>query len=107
MKLNIVRNTKLISPAYAGLGGLLHLLLILLIGASTLSYGEGRGDAYFSANTGKDTIYNIFQFPADKIPRIDGNIDDWNIVPDSYIIGTNQLWDDSRKHEGLNRKSID
>ena len=58
-------------------------------------------------NTGKDTVYQIFQFPADKIPCIDGNKSDWDIVPDSYIIGTDQLWDDSHKHEGLDRKSID
>jgi len=25
--------------------------------------------------------YKIFQFPADKIPRIDGNADDWAMVP--------------------------
>lgn len=35
--------------------------------------------------------FKIFQFPADKIPRIDGNADDWSIVPDSYAIGTDQL----------------
>jgi hypothetical protein len=59
------------------------------------------------ANTGKDTIYPIFQFPANRIPTVDGNAADWDIIPDFYIIGTDQLWDDSRKHEGLNRKSID
>lgn len=51
--------------------------------------------------------FKIFQFPPDRIPRIDGNFDDWDIVPDSYIIGTEELWDDSGKHEGLNRESID
>ena len=35
--------------------------------------------------------FKIFQFPADKIPRIDGNADDWSIVPDSYAIGMDQL----------------
>ena len=35
--------------------------------------------------------YKIFQFPADKIPRIDGNADDWAIVPESYSIGMDQL----------------
>ncbi len=38
-----------------------------------------------------DVEYQIFQFPADKIPRIDGNADDWNFVPESYSIGTDQL----------------
>lgn len=35
--------------------------------------------------------FKVFQFPADKIPRIDGNTDDWALVPDSYAIGTDQL----------------
>ena len=34
-----------------------------------------------------DVTFKIFQFPPDKIPRIDGNTDDWAIVPDSYSIG--------------------
>ena len=25
--------------------------------------------------------FKVFQFPADRIPRIDGNADDWKIVP--------------------------
>ena len=35
--------------------------------------------------------FQVFQFPANRIPRIDGNADDWSIVPDSYAIGTDQL----------------
>ena len=38
-------------------------------------------------------VYKVFQFPADKIPRIDGKTEDWNIVPDSYAIGMDQLVD--------------
>ena len=37
--------------------------------------------------------YKIFQFPANMIPRIDGSVDDWAAVPDSYTIGTDQLMD--------------
>lgn len=37
--------------------------------------------------------FKIFQFPADKIPRIDGKPDDWAIVPESYAIGSDQLKD--------------
>ena len=40
-----------------------------------------------------DVEFKIFQFPANQIPRIDGNPDDWSIVPDSYVIGTDQLRD--------------
>ncbi len=51
--------------------------------------------------------FNVFQFPADQIPRIDGAFDDWDIVPDSYTVGTEEIWDDSRKHEGINRSTLD
>lgn len=54
-----------------------------------------------------DTIFPIFQFPLDKIPRIDGNPDDWDIVPNSYTIGIEQLWEDSGKHDTINRKNLD
>ncbi len=35
--------------------------------------------------------FKVFQFPADKIPHIDGNAEDWSVVPDSYAIGMDQL----------------
>jgi hypothetical protein len=38
-----------------------------------------------------DVEFPIFQFPAHQIPRIDGNADDWSIVPESYAIGMDQL----------------
>lgn len=38
-----------------------------------------------------DVEFRVFQFPADRIPRIDGETDDWSIVPDSYAIGMDQL----------------
>jgi hypothetical protein len=38
-----------------------------------------------------DVEFKIFQFPADKIPRIDGHTDDWSVVPDSYTISMDQL----------------
>lgn len=38
-----------------------------------------------------DVEFKIFQFPADQIPRIDGDPSDWEMVPESYAIGTDQL----------------
>ena len=38
-----------------------------------------------------DVEFQVFQFPADQIPRIDGNADDWSIVPDTYAIRSAQL----------------
>ncbi len=54
-----------------------------------------------------DRNFKIFQFPADKIPRIDGDASDWDIVPDSYAIGTNELVDDTGKHAAPDPKTLD
>lgn len=35
--------------------------------------------------------YPVFQFPADAIPRIDGDTSDWAMVPPSYVIGGDRL----------------
>jgi len=40
-----------------------------------------------------DVTFKVFQFPPDKIPRIDGSDDDWAMVPESYTIGMDQLED--------------
>ena len=39
----------------------------------------------------RDTIYPIFQFPQQKMPQIDGDFSDWNLVPDTYAIGLDQM----------------
>ncbi len=53
-----------------------------------------------------DVEFPIFQFPANQIPRIDGDASDWSIVPDEYVIGTNQLRETVRglddKHDPKN-----
>jgi hypothetical protein len=54
-----------------------------------------------------DSTFKIFQFPADKIPRIDGTTDDWSMVPDSYSIGTDQLSDDEKKHPSADPSNLD
>jgi len=52
--------------------------------------------------------FKIFQFPHDKMPRIDGNTNDWKIVPDDYVYGTDQLNDDVDGHgANINRKDLD
>lgn len=33
----------------------------------------------------------IYPFPADRIPRVDGDASDWTMVPESYVIGVDQL----------------
>ena len=47
-----------------------------------------------------DVEFQIFQFPANLIPTIDGGTGDWDIVPDSYAIGSDQLRDTVKSHTG-------
>jgi hypothetical protein len=53
------------------------------------------------------TTFRIFQFPADQIPRIDGEVDDWAMVPASYVVGMDQLSDDTKRHARPDPKSLD
>ena len=46
-------------------------------------------------------IFKIFQFPSDQMPRIDGELSDWAIVPETYRYGTDQLNDTEDGH-GVN-----
>ena len=45
-----------------------------------------------------ETEFKVFQFPANQIPRIDGDTSDWDAVPDDYAIGLDQLNDTERGH---------
>ncbi len=54
-----------------------------------------------------NTVFKIFQFPPNLIPRIDGDTNDWDIVPEDYVIGTAQLVDDSGKHAAPDPKTLD
>jgi hypothetical protein len=53
-----------------------------------------------------DSTFKIFQFPANMIPRIDGNTDDWAMVPKSYIIGNDQLRDDNKRHATMDTTNL-
>src|SRR5688572_14923754 len=54
-----------------------------------------------------ETNFKIYQFSANKIPTIDGKTDDWSIVPEGYVIGTDQLVDDSKKYKSPEPKTLD
>lgn len=54
-----------------------------------------------------DVTYKIFQFPANAIPRIDGDKADWDIVPEDYIIGTDQLARDNWSGQKPDPKNVD
>ena len=52
--------------------------------------------------------YKIFQFPANMIPRVDGNADDWAVVPEDYVIGTGQLAEMAHgRGANFDRKDLD
>lgn len=51
---------------------------------------------YETAREGR--IFQIFQFPHDQMPRIDGQTGDWDIVPESYGYGTDLLNDTEDGH---------
>ena len=42
--------------------------------------------------------FKVFQFTANQIPRIDGDISDWAMVPESYVVATKDMWDDTGMH---------
>ncbi|GAB3873999.1 hypothetical protein GCM10028824_26550 [Hymenobacter segetis] len=48
-----------------------------------------------AAHAQEDRGFKVYQFPANMIPRIDGKADDWATFPKEYIVGTDQLRDDS------------
>lgn len=75
-----------------------RLLLISAAWASAISV---------SALERPDVTFKVFQFPDDRIPRIDGNADDWSLVSEDYVIGSDQLRDNSARARALDTNSID
>jgi hypothetical protein len=63
--------------------------------------------AHPAAHAQEDRGYKVYQFPADRIPTIDGRADDWKDFPDAYVVGTDQLVDDSGKGARPDPKSLD
>jgi hypothetical protein len=53
-----------------------------------------------------DRTYQVFQFPADRIPRIDGDASDWAMVPESYVVGKDQLTNDTPTPPAAGDKSL-
>lgn len=51
--------------------------------------------------------FKVFQFPRTAIPCIDGRFADWDIVPESYAVGIDEMWDDTGMHTGTDRSTLD
>ncbi|MBC7874520.1 MAG: PKD domain-containing protein [Ferruginibacter sp.] len=60
-----------------------------------------------AAQENENRSFKIFQFPPNRIPSIDGNKTDWNIVPDSFLVGTNQLVEDNKRFPAPDPKNLD
>jgi hypothetical protein len=54
-----------------------------------------------------EITFPVFQFPADRIPRVDGDASDWDIVPESYVVGSKELVDGSTKPRRHDPKNLD
>ena len=54
-----------------------------------------------------DVTYQVFQFPADKIPRVDGNATDWAMVPENYVVGQDQLRNDAKTPPAAGAKTLE
>ncbi|UOG76401.1 PKD domain-containing protein [Hymenobacter tibetensis] len=72
--------------------------LLVILGVS------GLGPA---AVAQEDRGYKVYQFPADKIPRIDGQTEDWASFPNEYVVGTDQLQDDSKRYPAPDPTNLD
>ena len=72
-------------------GTLVVSLVLTAASAQEKSDADGPEDVKPPGLARPDVEFKIFQFPADKIPRVDGDSDDWLLVPGSYAIGTDQL----------------
>ena len=70
------------------------LLCLLLLTGTIVFAQEDRG-------------YKIYQFPPNMIPRIDGKTDDWDSFPAAYMVGTDQLWDDSKHYPKPDSTNLD
>jgi PKD repeat protein len=74
------------------------LLIVLFLWVASAAKAQitedslGQKRSFYT--TVRDSIsFEIFQFPRDRIPRIDGKTDDWAMVPDRYIYGSDLLND--------------
>ncbi len=98
-----IKSPSLTKPFLQGkiIVGYLSLLFIALF---FINLKPAQSQDSLNYNTARDgKIFNIFQFPKNQIPRIDGKTDDWDIVPQSYVYGTDLLMDT----EDGNGKDID
>lgn len=62
---------------------------------------------YTPAQMDTTRVFKIFQFPQHQIPRIDGEFSDWDLVPEKYAVGIDQMKEDEGKHDAPNKETLD
>lgn len=62
---------------------------------------------FSSAQMDTARVFQVFHFPQNQIPRIDGEFSDWDLVPESYAVGIDQMKEDEGKHAAPNKKTLD
>ena len=70
-----------------------HLCRVLRFLFAGLLGSAGWGAGVIQAHHPKDVTYHIFQFPRDRLPTIDGDPADWEMVPAKYTIDGSHLMD--------------
>lgn len=78
---------------FKNLGGLIIIMLFSLTAAAQPPHSDAE--------------FKVFQFPANQIPRIDGDDSDWAMVPESYVVGTKDMWDDTGVHKQIDASTPD
>ena len=54
-----------------------------------------------------DNFFKVFCFPSDKIPQIDGDISDWDIVPEKYLITIDSMTEDEGNYMKPDKTTVD
>ena len=93
-------NPLLVSKYYKLMNKTFFLILLAMVSPLSIAFGQQPIQV-------NEPSFKVFQFPRTAIPRIDGDFSDWDIVPESYSIGIEEMWDDSGKHEGIDRSTLD
>lgn len=53
-----------------------------------------------------DNFFKVFCFPSDKIPQIDGDISDWDIVPQKYLITIDSMTEDEGNYMNPDKSTL-
>jgi hypothetical protein len=86
----------------------LNVFLILLLNSAMLhAQSEASAKHPLPPPVDDPRMFKVYQFPPDKIPRIDGGTTDWDMVPDSFIVGLDQMRDDNKRFLKPDFKNLD